>query len=304
MTNDCGESNVLSVVKTSVGNHSRGHMNQRQIDILTKEILPKINSEPNKIGIIAPYNDQINTIKEQLPSSDITVATVHKFQGREKDTIIMTTVDDKITDFTDNPYLLNVAVSRAKKQLVLITSGNYQGDGQNIRDLIEYIEYQNCSVSNSALYSVFDYLYSQYTQARQDYLKKHKRVSSYDSENLMYALITEVLTESERNDLAVICHQPLKMLIRDPRLLNDDECRYAMNSSTHLDFLIFNKISKQAFLAVEVDGYSFHRHGTKQFERDKMKNDILDKYGIPYIRFATNGSGEKEILRQKINSLS
>mgnify|MGYP006938595569 FL=1 len=40
----------------------------------------------------------------------------------------------------------------------------------------------------------------------------------------MYALITEVLTESERNDLAVICHQPLKMLIRDPRLLNDDEC--------------------------------------------------------------------------------
>ena len=202
----------------------------------------------------------------------------------------MTTVDDKITDFTDNPYLLNVAVSRAKKQLVLITSGNYQGDGQNIRDLIEYIEYQNCSVSNSALYSVFDYLYSQYTQARQDYLKKHKRVSSYDSENLMYALITEVLTESERNDLAVICHQPLKMLIRDPRLLNDDECRYAMNSSTHLDFLIFNKISKQAFLAVEVDGYSFHRHGTKQFERDKMKNDILDKYGIPYIRFATNGS--------------
>lgn len=56
----------------------------------------------------------------------------------------MTTVDDKITDFTDNPYLLNVAVSRAKKQLVLITSGNYQGDGQNIRDLIEYIEYQNC----------------------------------------------------------------------------------------------------------------------------------------------------------------
>ena len=304
MTNDCGESNVLSVVKTSVGNHSRGHMNQRQIDILTKEILPKINSEPNKIGIIAPYNDQINTIKEQLPSSDITVATVHKFQGREKDTIIMTTVDDKITDFTDNPYLLNVAVSRAKKQLVLITSGNYQGDGQNIRDLIEYIEYQNCSVSNSALYSVFDYLYSQYTQARQDYLKKHKRVSSYDSENLMYALITEVLTESERNDLAVICHQPLKMLIRDPRLLNDDECRYAMNSSTHLDFLIFNKISKQAFLAVEVDGYALHRHVTKQLERDKMKNDILDKYGIPYIRFATNGSGEKEILRQKINSLS
>lgn len=304
MTKDCGESNVLSVIKTSIGNHSREHMNQRQIDILTTEVLPKIESVPGSIGIIAPYNNQVNEIKRQLPDNGITTATVHKFQGREKDTIIMTTVDDKISDFTDDPYLLNVAISRAKKRLILITSGNEQTDGQNIRDLVDYIEYQNCTVTDSALYSVFDYLYSQYTQARQDYLKKHKRVSAYDSENLMYALITEVLSESERNDLDVICHQPLNMIIRNPHLLSDEECQYAMNSSTHLDFLIFNKISKKPLLAIEVDGYSFHKSGTRQAERDRMKNSILDKYGIPYIRFATNGSNEKELLRQKLDSIS
>ena len=77
-----------------------------------------------------------------------------------------------------------------------------------------------------------------------------------------------------------------------------------MNSPTHLDFLIFNKISKKAFLAVEVDGYSFHKAGTKQAERDKIKNTILEKYGIPYLRFATNGSGEKEKKKKKIDSLS
>ena len=304
MTKDCGESNVLSVIKTSIGNHSREHMNQRQIDILTTEVLPKIESVPGSIGIIAPYNNQVNEIKRQLPDNGITTATVHKFQGREKDTIIMTTVDDKISDFTDDPYLLNVAISRAKKRLILITSGNEQTDGQNIRDLVDYIEYQNCTVTDSALYSVFDYLYSQYTQARQDYLKKHKRVSAYDSENLMYALITEVLSESERNDLDVICHQPLNMIIRNPHLLSDEECQYEMNSSTHLDFLIFNKISKKPLLAIEVDGYSFHKSGTRQAERDRMKNSILDKYGIPYIRFATNGSNEKELLRQKLDSIS
>ena len=303
MTKDCGESNVLSVIKTSIGNHSREHMNQRQIDILTTEVLPKIESAPGSIGIIAPYNNQVNEIKRQLPDNGITTATVHKFQGREKDTIIMTTVDDKISDFTDDPYLLNVAISRAKKRLILITSGNEQTDGQNIRDLVDYIEYQNCTVTDSALYSVFDYLYSQYTRARQDYLKKHKRVSAYDSENLMYALITEVLSESERNDLDVICHQPLNMIIRNPHLLSDEECRYAMNSSTHLDFLIFNKISKKPLLAIEVDGYSFHKSGTRQAKRDRMKNSILDKYGIPYIRFATNGSNEKELLRQKLDSI-
>ncbi len=304
MTNDCGESDVLSVIRTSIGNHSRGHMNRRQIDVLIAEALPKIKSDPDAIGIIAPYNEQVNAIKEQLSNDCITVATVHKFQGREKDSIIMTTVDNRISDFTDDPYLLNVAVSRAKKQFVLITSGNEQADGKNISDLIDYIEYQNCSVTDSTLYSVFDYLYSQYTRVRHNYLSKHKIISSYDSENLMYALITEVLNESGRSDLDIVCHQPLNMLIRNPYLMNDDECQYAMNSSTHLDFLIFNKISKKAFLAVEVDGYSFHKAGTKQAERDKMKNTILEKYGIPYLRFATNGSGEKEILRQKIDSLS
>lgn len=76
-----------------------------------------------------------------------------------------------------------------------------------------------------------------------------------------------------------------------------------MNSSTHLDFLIFNKISKKPLLAIEVDGYSFHKSGTRQAKRDRMKNSILDKYGIPYIRFATNGSNEKELLRQKLDSI-
>ena len=83
MTKDCGESNVLSVIKTSIGNHSREHMNQRQIDILTTEVLPKIESVPGSIGIIAPYNNQVNEIKRQLPDNGITTATVHKFQGRK-----------------------------------------------------------------------------------------------------------------------------------------------------------------------------------------------------------------------------
>ncbi len=39
-----------------------------------------------------------------------------------------------------------------------------------------------------------------------------------------------------RSELRVICHQPLNMLIREPKLLNDEECRYIMNSADHLDF--------------------------------------------------------------------
>ena len=44
------------------------------------------------------------------------------FKEKEKDTIIISTVEDEITDFVDDPYLLNVAVSRAKKKLILVVT--------------------------------------------------------------------------------------------------------------------------------------------------------------------------------------
>ena len=115
---------------------------------------------------------------------DIDTATVHKFQGKEKDTIILSTVDDEITDFTDDPYLVNVAISRAKKRLILVVTGNEQKNERNIIDLIEYIRYHNFEVSESKIYSVFDYLYKQYTEARKLYLQNHKKISEYDLENL------------------------------------------------------------------------------------------------------------------------
>ena len=47
-------------------------------------------------------------------------------------------------------------------------------------------------------------------------------------------------------------------------------------------------------MAIEVDGYDNYKRGTKQYERDQLKNNILDKYNIPWIRLKTNGSGEEE----------
>lgn len=303
MTPDNDEDDVISVIKTVVGDHERDRMNQRQIDSVVQEVLPQLRYPQTEIGVIAPYNNQVDALKEALSGTEIDIATVHKFQGREKDAIILTTVDDEITDFTDNPYLLNVAVSRAKKQLYLVISGNKQPEDSNIFDLVSYIEYNNFSVTDSKLYSIFDYLYKQYTQSRMEFLKKHKRVSEYDSENLMYALIQNTLRECELSSLDVVCHMPLNMLIRDPKLLNDEECRYAMNNATHLDFLVYNRISKKPVLAVEVDGYHYHKFGTAQAARDMMKNHILDLYEIPYLRFATNGSGEKEKLVEKLTEL-
>lgn len=143
MTEDDGETDTLTVIKTPKGKHAREHLNQRQIDIVINEILPKISVPDEEIGIIAPYNQQVNALKQAVDIRKTDVATVHKFQGREKEAIILTTVDDEIGAFVDDPNLLNVAVSRAKKKLALVVSGNEIADGSNIKDLISYIEYNN-----------------------------------------------------------------------------------------------------------------------------------------------------------------
>lgn len=297
MTEDSDEPNVLSVMRTVKGNHARGHLNQRQIDVIKYEVLPKINFEKKDIGIIAPYKDQVEELEHQI--SDVDIATIHKFQGREKEAIIISTVDNKITDFTDRPDLLNVAVSRAEKQLWVIVHGNDEPKDSNICDLISYINYNNCSVNTSKIYSVFDLLYTEYTKSRIAFLKGHKRISEFDSENLMYALIEDILNENGFSNFAIICHQPLNMLIRDFTLLNTEETNYAKHPKTHLDFLIYNKITKNPILAIEVDGFDNHKPGTKQSERDQMKDDILELYQIPFKRFKTNGSQEKERLTKE-----
>ena len=77
----------------------------------------------------------------------IEVATIHKYQGREKDTIIMSTVEDHISEFCDDSNLINVAISRAKKRFCLVTSGNEQERKGNIYELLEYIAYNKMSVT-------------------------------------------------------------------------------------------------------------------------------------------------------------
>ena len=303
MTKDHDEPNVLAMYRTTAGNHARGHLNQRQIDVIQQEVLPRLHQQNfESIGIITPYRDQVTAIRKQLGDT-YAVDTVHKFQGREQDAIILTSVDNVITDFVDDPHMLNVAVSRAVHSLAVVTSQDPRNDRTNYGDLMRYIEYNNFEVIQSHVYSVFDMLYQGYAEQRKIYLQKHKRVSEYDSENLMYALIQEVLSEEAFSSIGCAVHVSLATLVKSYEPLTKEERQYARNPLTHVDFLLFNQMDKQPVLAIEVDGGS-HKSGSKQAERDAKKNSILEKCAVPLLRLRTDGSGEKERILDKLqNSL-
>lgn len=302
MTKNNDESDAMSVFRTNVGNHKREHYNQRQIDVSLEEALPMLkNSAKSEIGIIAPYNDQVLKIRRQC-LNEIEVGTVHKFQGREKEIILLTTVDDVATDFSDNPYLLNVAISRAKSKFCLIASGNEQPKDSNINELIDYINYNNLTYINSKLYSVFDMLYKQYTKDLLSFLQKHEKISEYNSENLMYGIIKDIIMERPNLNLDVLVHYQLSQLIRDTKTLDENELVYAKNPGTHLDFLIYNTVTNKPILAIEVDGVAYHRPGTLQYRRDRMKDSILNKHNLSLIRFSTDGYGEKDKIADFIDN--
>lgn len=288
----------LILYKTTEGNHARNRVNQRQIDVIKSEIIPqqKLNTEDGSLGIVTPYCNQTNALQKAFEGMDVKADTVDKFQGRENEVIILSTVDNEISEFTDNANRLNVAISRAVEQLIVVVNDGDSLKDTNIGDLVRYIEYNNFAIINSKVYSVFDYLYRCYAERRRKLLAKKKRVSEYDSENLMYDLIKNVLKEKGGNRFEVAVHVPLKMIIRDASLMTQDEEKYAMNILTHADFLIFDSIDKSPRLIIEVDGVKFHADGTRQAERDAMKNSILNKYNLPILRFRTDGSNERKQL--------
>ena len=261
----------------------------------------------SNVGIVSPYRmqaDKINDMKGQ--NIAVEADTVHKYQGREKDTIIMTTVVNELNSFVDDANLVNVAISRAIKKIIVVSSKNISKQhGTNIGDFIRYIEYNARSeeIVNSNIVSVFDILYSKYSEKLLAVIKKIKKVSENKSENLMNMVIERVLSDPQYNSLKCVLHIPLRMLIKEIDILTEQEREFVTNVMTHTDFVIFSKFDKRPILVVEVDGFAFHENNPKQLKRDNMKDGILQKYNIPILRIRTNDSGEEAKLRQKLDKI-
>lgn len=307
LTEETGNIMPLVAYKTTPGNHARDNVNQRQIDVILNEVIPqqKLDLQTPSVGIVTPYRNQAQALQQTFRGTQLKADTVDKFQGQERDVIILSTVDNNISDFADDDHRLNVAISRAVKQLIVVVSGNEPTRETGIGDLVRYIQYNNLDVINSEVYSVFDFLYNQYNDVRRELLAKQKRISEYDSENLMYGVITDVLKEKLFSKYDVLPHVPFRMILRDlSKLSSDRETQFVMNENTHVDFLIYDKLSHQPVLIVEVDGSRYHKAGTTQAERDQLKDQICARYNIPLKRFRTTESNERARLKQALENLT
>ena len=298
----------MKVIKTAQGNFARknpdgtGQYNQREID----EIEKLIDSEAlEDVGIITPYRYQSSLIQDKY-SDSLVASTVHSFQGREKKTIIFSSVVNSPNEFVNNDNLINVAVSRAINKFILVTSDKIAKSNSGVlSDLVNYISYNTefGQYEEGNIKSIYDILYEEYDDKLKEFRRLHPS-KDYDTENITKQLLKEILSEQDYSSLAFAMHVPLRDFIRVNNLnLSPDKMKFFRNPNSHVDFLIFGKMGRKPLLAIEVDGVSFHEQRKEQQERDAKKDSILEKAGVKLLRLKTNESEEEERIKRELNSI-
>ena len=103
----------------------------------------KAGLSEDEIGIISPYADQVKIIQDRTP---VEVKTVDGFQGREKEIIIISTVrsnENGNIGFLKDLRRLNVAITRAKRKLIIIGNKKTLKHDPTYARLINFAEEEN-----------------------------------------------------------------------------------------------------------------------------------------------------------------
>lgn len=123
-------------VDTFGNQHAERNTNRAEIEKCIAIATGLAQKHPNiSIGITTPFRHQANEIKELIPEqirNRVTADTVHRYQGDEKDIMILSLVvtgnssPGKVNWInTKVPYLINVAVTRARNTLYVVGNAGY-----------------------------------------------------------------------------------------------------------------------------------------------------------------------------------
>jgi AAA domain/Protein of unknown function (DUF2726) len=309
-----GAERPMIVVRTVEGNHMRQHReggrsNQREVDVITQEVIPEHcpGIAETDIGVIAPYRLQASKAADVLDQTE--ADTVHKFQGRQKQVIILSTVLDETwrgrtgLEFVDDPQLVNVAVSRAIQRFILVTNYDMLPASRHIRDLIGYIGYHNPGdeITDSTVVSVFDLLYSAYSQRLRPLAGRLRKELKYPSEDIIWTVLLDIIAEQRYAHMTVSPQVLLRNLLPDLGRLTLAQRAYVQHRAS-VDFVVYNRVTNQPLLAIEVDGFAFHENRPDQRARDALKDEILDAHQMPLLRLPTTGSREHRRIRQALDN--
>ena len=238
------------------------------------------NHRDKDIGIITPFINQKNLINEVIKEEGIpavTCGTVHAFQGDEKDIILFSlALTDKTYQKTydwlkGNKELINVAVSRAKDKLILLTNNS------------ELERLHSTNPENDDIYELAQYIKT----------NGESRVTSRQSNSRALG-IKPYSTEIESEFLTTLDHAinnirlghrrcEVKKEVPISQVFSQDFSHTDLFYRGRFDFVIYDKRSRMPIFAIELDGKEHFDDDTVKL-RDAKKKKICREHNFELIR--------------------
>ncbi|HEX8516782.1 MAG TPA: IGHMBP2 family helicase [Bacteroidia bacterium] len=151
-TAGCGFTEIINPESLSIANPEEAGLLTDHLKRLLQQFETSNKSGRKiSIGIISPYKEQVQHLTLRITEdeflknylSQIAVKTVDGFQGQERDVIYISLVrsnDNMEIGFLSDTRRMNVALTRAKKKLVVIGDSATFGSHPFYRDFLDYVD--------------------------------------------------------------------------------------------------------------------------------------------------------------------
>lgn len=238
-------------------------------------------NKDKSIAVITPFVNQKQLIENAIKQnklSNLVCGTVHAFQGDEKDVVLFSTAISERTSsgtynwLKNNKELINVATSRAKEKLVLLTNG-------------KELERLHAGQTDDDLYELAQYIktngHSKITEKHISSRALGIQLFSTATENAFLENLTHALENIWLSQSKYVIHKEvaISQVFRDN--ITYDDLFYM----GRFDFVVYEKQgrSELPILAIELDGKE-HFEDAVVKERDRKKNAICKAHNMEIIR--------------------
>lgn len=151
-TAGCGYTEIINPESLSIANPEEAQLLIKHLKMVLEQLVQaNKTSEAITIGVISPYKEQVQYITNQLNEDEelthfrksIAIKTVDGFQGQERDIIYISLVrSNELMEigFLSDIRRMNVALTRAKKKLVVIGDSATLANHPFYKDFLDYVE--------------------------------------------------------------------------------------------------------------------------------------------------------------------
>ena len=247
------------------------------------QIMSYVRAHPDQnVGIITPFANQRQLIDEGLKTicrRDVSCGTVHAFQGDEKDVIIFSLgLSDKTGDRTyswlkNNRELINVATSRARKELIVL------GSEKNLRRLHGASEQDD-------LFELVEYIKSNGTSrvTQRTAMSRALGIKPYSTETEAAFLenLTHAIDIIQPSTARYSVHKEVPV----SQVFSGNPSYTDLFYTGRFDFVVYERAPDRTefpVLAIELDGKEHYENDIVK-ERDRKKNLICKEHNFALIR--------------------